>query len=266
MTDNSVAQTFWAVFFGAFAAFVAFAIWRAAATREDVSRGEGLVDIAREIGGAVYTMASYPRPFVVFMADGVLSFVHQWMIYSQGHDVVTALESRIGFPGFLEATSRASRRGPTLSPRFRSLSSVEEFEIVTTDAGWAEQILKEGLRDLLRTLRTENRRARLTLAADRVSIEVETRLHEDDAQAMVGVLKRLAALSRTATLSVGVTILGEVSVADHGRCPVCRQAVAPPAIPCPACRAPHHQDCWEYWGRCAIFGCRGAMATSASRG
>jgi hypothetical protein len=40
-----------------------------------------------------------------------------------------------------------------------------------------------------------------------------------------------------------------------GRCPICAQGLREPLIRCDRCRAPHHRDCWEYLGRCAVFGC-----------
>ena len=42
------------------------------------------------------------------------------------------------------------------------------------------------------------------------------------------------------------------------RCPVCGCDVQHRAVLCPTCDTPHHQDCWEYTGTCAIFGCPGA--------
>lgn len=266
MVGTSFAPTFWTVFFGSFFGFMLVYLWRFGHSRvlEEVSRGEGLVRIAEVVGGSVYFTAHYPRPFVVFEANGVLSFFHQWMLSPL--QAVTTIESRVGFPGFLEATTHDSLRPPSLSPRFRALAEADGFAIITTDAGWAGDILGAGLREILGILRQENRRTRLTLAADRFAIEVEDRLIPLEVRTLVACMKRLAALSRVPALTAGVTILGEVVVADHGRCPVCRQAIAPPGIPCPVCRAPHHADCWQYWGRCAIFGCRGGIATSASRG
>lgn len=40
------------------------------------------------------------------------------------------------------------------------------------------------------------------------------------------------------------------------RCPVCSQETGRGnTVHCAACNAPHHRDCFEYNGRCAIFGC-----------
>ena len=41
-------------------------------------------------------------------------------------------------------------------------------------------------------------------------------------------------------------------------CPYCQTPLKPhdPVVVCPACRMPHHQDCWEDNGGCTTFGCR----------
>lgn len=40
-----------------------------------------------------------------------------------------------------------------------------------------------------------------------------------------------------------------------GRCPVCSTALVEPLTYCFRCQAPHHRECWDYLGRCAIYGC-----------
>jgi hypothetical protein len=39
------------------------------------------------------------------------------------------------------------------------------------------------------------------------------------------------------------------------RCPVCGAPIERPPRLCPSCDTPHHPECWEYAGGCAIFGC-----------
>src|SRR5438067_10780575 len=38
-------------------------------------------------------------------------------------------------------------------------------------------------------------------------------------------------------------------------CRVCGTELAGELVSCERCQTPHHQDCWEYWGRCATYGC-----------
>ena len=38
-------------------------------------------------------------------------------------------------------------------------------------------------------------------------------------------------------------------------CPVCGTSIESNPFYCARCETPHHQDCWEYLGGCAVFGC-----------
>jgi hypothetical protein len=40
-----------------------------------------------------------------------------------------------------------------------------------------------------------------------------------------------------------------------GLCPICAAPLREPLVRCDRCQAPHHQECWEYLGRCATYGC-----------
>ncbi len=262
VNGSSFAPTFWAIFFGSFIGFVFFAICWASRTRDEIARGVGLIDLARAVGGSVVSVASYPNPFVVFRTAGAPGCLYQWIL--RGREVITTVESRVGFPALLEASTPGSRRLPSRQLQLRVLRSAEDADIVTTDLTWANQTMEAGLREILRTLGSLTPRARITLATDRFTIEVEDRVLPCEMPALVALLDRLALLRHT-TPSVGVTIVGEVDVADHGRCPVCSQTFVTPQVCCRQCKAPHHADCWAYLGRCAIFGCRGAVAISANR-
>lgn len=55
----------------------------------------------------------------------------------------------------------------------------------------------------------------------------------------------------------------------EAECPVCGDEIVKDdpqmgAVYCSACRAPHHEDCWNYVGRCSIYGC-GERRSSSSR-
>jgi len=39
------------------------------------------------------------------------------------------------------------------------------------------------------------------------------------------------------------------------RCPVCACPIEVHPRLCPRCETPHHSECWDYAGGCAIFGC-----------
>lgn len=41
-------------------------------------------------------------------------------------------------------------------------------------------------------------------------------------------------------------------------CPVCSTELSgDKLVTCELCQTPHHQDCWEWWGRCATYACTG---------
>ncbi len=48
---------------------------------------------------------------------------------------------------------------------------------------------------------------------------------------------------------------GESAERPAGLCPICTTVLTEPVIRCRRCRAPHHRECWEYLGRCAVYGC-----------
>lgn len=79
---------------------------------------------------------------------------------------------------------------------------------------------------------------------------------------LAGVAKRCAE---------GVTLLdASADVKEIGPpiCKVCDEPIADddPVAVCEACGVPHHLDCWEYVGRCSIYGCGGKVAkTRVSR-
>jgi hypothetical protein len=39
-------------------------------------------------------------------------------------------------------------------------------------------------------------------------------------------------------------------------CPICGHPVADTPHACHTCRTAHHQECWSYFGGCAVFGCK----------
>ena len=45
-----------------------------------------------------------------------------------------------------------------------------------------------------------------------------------------------------------------------GSCSLCRTPALSEVQACPECRSPYHRECWEYVGRCAIYGCPGSRA------
>jgi hypothetical protein len=241
--------------------------WRGRRARAAVARGDGLARIAPALGGEIARDPSFDGPFIRFKTQESSTYCHQSLLFEGRTQVVTTFECRVGFRAFLEATSEESLRYPTRFPRFREIAPEASFRIVTTDATWSKEVLDSGLRAILADFGRRWRGARIQLAVDRFLLEVESELTPRQAADLARLVARVAALGRATNVSVGVTFLDGVSVGSHGRCPVCGQAFDVAGVSCFTCKVPHHPDCWAYWGRCAIFGCRGrriAQPTSAS--
>jgi hypothetical protein len=42
---------------------------------------------------------------------------------------------------------------------------------------------------------------------------------------------------------------------EHVVCQVCGEQIVDDLVFCRRCKTPHHRDCWQYVGRCSVFGC-----------
>lgn len=66
---------------------------------------------------------------------------------------------------------------------------------------------------------------------------------------------------RISAYAGSVEIVGMGPATEASVCLICAQPIADPTqMSCTTCETPHHKDCWEYNGRCALFGCGGARA------
>ena len=55
----------------------------------------------------------------------------------------------------------------------------------------------------------------------------------------------------------GIQFLGTAApvIAQDTQCRVCGDPLSNQVVFCAKCRSPHHQDCWQYIGRCSVYGC-----------
>lgn len=61
-------------------------------------------------------------------------------------------------------------------------------------------------------------------------------------------------VTQPASLRPSQLSLGQVQL-RLAKCPVCRDDVRDGARACTQCKTPHHAECFDFNGRCAIFGC-----------
>ena len=94
------------------------------------------------------------------------------------------------------------------------------------------------------------------IRAENGRLEVQYQERDPDAPAMVALVR--AALDLIPLLlsmpHTGMEF-GETTVEADGRCPFCTTALSEPLVHCRSCSAPHHRECWDYLGRCAVYAC-----------
>jgi hypothetical protein len=129
---------------------------------------------------------------------------------------------------------------------------------VTGDRGLIQRVF--GLESRLRAMEAVRRLAvypGLTLEFDTGSLQIRFTGTLDE-EAFVVKLKRsaedLIALVFGPPPATGIE-WGESGERAAGLCPICTTVLKEPLIRCPRCRAPHHRECWDYLGRCAVYGC-----------
>jgi hypothetical protein len=74
-----------------------------------------------------------------------------------------------------------------------------------------------------------------------------------------------APVGMAAAVPVGAgPVASSTSIATGAVCPICQTAIesTEAATNCPTCQTPHHQECWNEIGGCAIYGCESAHASS----
>lgn len=245
---------FYALFYGSLAAVVIWISWREYARRRKLKSGLDLSTFAEGLEGEV-VRTGHEFPFVRFQRRGVRCFFLKWVIGSSDV-VVSGVEVCAGSEGFLEATSRASRRVLTRFPRAIEITGPPSFRLLTTDAPWTKRLLERGLARLLaRLAELAAAPVRIQLTAARLRVEVEKAVDPSETEPLLEVLDGLLDLLGTGVDARGVQILSTAFDPSKGRCPVCGQGVNASPLLCGGCRAPHHADCWGYLGNCGVFGC-----------
>lgn len=229
-----------------------YGLWRLSLflRRRAISSGRWIEGMAGHLGGEIARDPSYPCPFVRFERKGLRGYYLAWYL-GTSNIRVTSLELCAGVPDLLAATSPHSRR---VTPRFARGVEFhwEGFRVAARDPKGAKRMLDEGLGQILWGLQERyGAPVRVQLAPTRLTIEVERFLRTPEAADLVLYLDRLLSLL---SAECRVEVLSVRFDPHAGVCPVCGTALANP-VTCDSCRTPHHRECWDYSGRCAIFAC-----------
>jgi hypothetical protein len=90
-------------------------------------------------------------------------------------------------------------------------------------------------------------------------LTIETRAPVESAQEYEGFIRFCIELfdQAQATREAGIAYanVGEAQIVSNAKCPVCSEALTTMVV-CKRCRTPHHEDCWNYYGGCSVYGCR----------
>ncbi|MBI2943912.1 MAG: hypothetical protein HYY25_06900 [Candidatus Wallbacteria bacterium] len=101
----------------------------------------------------------------------------------------------------------------------------------------------------------------VTLGGRAIVLRKSVRGERLTARLLEEVLARMDVLCASITEIFRVDSDGIVHIDARGvvpadsRCRVCGEPLERATVTCAACETPHHADCWQYLGRCAIFGC-----------
>ena len=144
--------------------------------------------------------------------------------------------------------------------RLGDLGFDEEFWIEASNPAWAKEVLNADLRRGLRNLRNQGSwfssghgLVRLDVGSAGLALSVG-RILSGRADLESFIELAVAALHAARGGEPGV-VLAAVEVKRGSECPVCGNKIDK-GVNCPGCGTPHHEDCWEYFGGCSIYGCK----------
>ena len=96
----------------------------------------------------------------------------------------------------------------------------------------------------------------------RIEIERGSLAHIRDLYADIALIQAdRARLEARPSRSIGPLDKDVVLDLEGALCPVCQSALAGEVAACADCKTPHHKDCGEYIGRCAVYACAGRLSS-----
>lgn len=98
---------------------------------------------------------------------------------------------------------------------------------------------------------------RLRLQSGRLTIETREEIQSArDYEGFIRFCIELFDQSQSARES-GVAFMQseQAQIVADAKCPVCSEVLIAMVV-CKRCRTPHHEDCWNYYGGCSVYGCR----------
>ncbi len=157
----------------------------------------------------------------------------------------------------LEHAGRVTERGRRLSPIATNRDMQQEF-IVRGDPASTPSLLSDAVLWRLNQLRGFGPQHDVEMSVENgvfsVRVDGPFRQRED-----VGQFVELAlSLYDQVKLSQcrGIAFVEDQSnVVHEAKCGVCKAEILTDMVFCRKCKTPHHADCWQYFGKCTVFGC-----------
>jgi hypothetical protein len=133
------------------------------------------------------------------------------------------------------------------------------FRVYTNDAARSEKLLRDTLRWEIEQLRQPTDVRDIEVRWHRGAMLVRKRVSHRDPEAVEKLIRRALRIYDQAMLlrAEGIEFLAseEAQIIDRVCCQVCGEEIVTDMVFCRRCQTPHHRDCWQYLGRCAIFAC-----------
>ncbi len=228
-------------------------------------RREFMQRFAAQLGGNVLSNDPFGNPTLHWNARGVAANL-QYHYGSKNRHAFTQIHFQWTPAGSLRITPEGMFTGLR---KFFGTQDIQvgyaefdrRFLIQGSPDPWVAESLYGPVRDLITRLANLGE-LRLEAGPPGVTIQVGTCLMET---AQFGEFIELAGALLEEFVghahSGGIQIVTADLVAAAGKCPVCGGDMDEHLRRCSSCRTPHHDDCWEYFGGCAIFGCASRKGT-----
>jgi len=180
----------------------------------------------------------------------------RWWIHNRGRRY-TEFAAKLSYgKRKLRVATLGWASGSKAGPRFQTGDSGFDaaYDVSTSYPDWAANFLEAPMRQQIQALdRLHSGPFLLDVRGEQVIVRVHAQIEEpEDVDAFIKGCYVLA--GQALGLVVGVQV-GSMENAGPGECPVCGVEAAEGRVLCRACKTPHHGDCWEYNGGCAVFAC-----------
>ena len=157
----------------------------------------------------------------------------------------------------------------SLLPQRRGLLPVEfdwedfrrRWQVLAEDGDATRHLLSDGVRLAIEMVWRTPIPAETTISLSPGWLVVRKVWHQPRGIELESFVERACALSDQLHLAAAAGIefvaSDEAQLVEEGKCGVCGESLAREIVVCRRCHTPHHQECWQYTGGCATYGCGG---------